>query len=307
MIKYYFCSLKDKELIELSDFKKGVWVHIEKPDTKEIKYIVEKFGLDVDILDDIRDFFEVPRLEKVNGITYFFSRYPYNEKKEDTDTAPLLLIIGDFFVITIVQRDISLLTPLIKGGITVRTTQKTKLFIQIMQLVTNSFEKHLVDLRRFVHRQRLRLNDVGNKEIVRFITYEHKLNDMISSLIPMNLSLEHIVKGGYIQIFDNDKDLVDDLLIDNEQVIASARSLLKTIQNIRGAIESILTNTLNNRIKNLTIITILLTIPTVISSLFGMNVKLPFSDNPQAFIYIIISIIIAIILTISYFNNNKMI
>jgi len=98
--------------------------------------------------------------------------------------------------------------------------------------------------------------------------------------------------------------LIDDLRIDNDQVVDSARILLKTIQNIRNASEAILANNLNNRIKTLTVLTILLTIPTVISSLYGMNVPLPFADNPYAFLIVIGVVGLAVSFMVWYFKKN---
>jgi len=122
--------------------------------------------------------------------------------------------------------------------------------------------------------------------------------------MPTNVALQQIAGGKYVQIFEDDKASIDDLRIDNEQVVDSARMLLKTIQNVRNASEAILTNNLNARIKTLTVLTILLTIPTVISSLYGMNVPLPFADEPYAFEFVIAVVIGAVSLGVWYFKKN---
>jgi magnesium transporter len=94
-------------------------------------------------------------------------------------------------------------------------------------------------------------------------------------------------------------------VIDNTQLVDSARSVLKTIQNVRSAAEAILTNTLNNRIKTLTVLTILLTIPTIISSLYGMNVSLPGMQEPWAFTAVIGSIVVSVGLVLWLFKKNQ--
>jgi magnesium transporter len=110
--------------------------------------------------------------------------------------------------------------------------------------------------------------------------------------------------GSYMQIFADDKELIDDLRIDNEQVVDSARILLKTIQNVRNASEAILANNLNNRIKTLTVLTILLTIPTIISSLYGMNVPLPFADSAHSFLFVLLMVAGLVTLLGWYFKKN---
>jgi magnesium transporter len=282
-----------------------VWVHAESPTEAELKQLASELRLDMTILEDSQDFFEVPRLERSSGATYFFTRYPYSDKEEDMDTAPILIVVGEAFVLTISIRPVAQFEALTSGQITVYTTQKTKLFIKLMEVVTLSFEKQLITLRRVVHRDRVKLRNIGNREIVGFVDYEHKLNDMVAAVLPTNVALKQIMGGNYMQIFDDDRELIDDLRIDNDQVVDSARTLLKIIQNVRSAAEAILANNLNNRIKTLTVLTILLTIPTIISSMYGMNVSLPLADESYAFLFVMGVIAGLVALSVWYFKRNS--
>lgn len=304
MITYYFRTIKDSELKTLPELRTGIWIHAEVPSEEELQELFKKLELDHAIIEDAQDFFEVPRLERVGGATYFFTRYPYAEKAEDTDTAPLLIVLGESFVLTVSQRPVPQFARFIAGQESVITTQKTKLFIQCMQAITEDFERQLVRLRKVVHRDRARLRRIGNKEIVQFVNYEHKLNDMIAAVLPTNTALRQLTKGNYIQLYSDDVELMEDLMIDNGQLVESARSVLNTIQNVRGATEAILTNNLNTTIKTLTVLTILLTIPTIISSLFGMNVPLPLSEQPYAFGIVLGSIVLVVGLVVWFFKRN---
>ncbi len=305
VITYYFRTIKDDSLKTINELRNGVWIHAQKPTGEELAELWQKLSLDENLLEDAQDFFEVPRMEKVDDATYFFTRYPYNEQKEDTDTAPLLIVVGETFVLTVAQRDVPQLESLSNGQVTVHTTQKTKLFLQIMQQITESFEQQLVRLRRAVHKDRVRLRKIGNQEIVRFVNYEHRLNDMVAAVMPTNASLQQVMNGNYFPVFEDDKEFVDDLRIDNNQVVDSARTLLKTIQNVRSAAEAILANNLNSRIKTLTVLTILLTIPTIISSLYGMNVDLPLQNEPFAFAFVVATVIAAVSIVVWYFKKNE--
>lgn len=304
MIKYYFRTLEAEGLRDIEEIRDGVWIHAESPTDEELKDLSDRLSLDMDILEDAQDFFEVPRLERSDGVSYFFTRYPFKEQAEDTDTAPLLIVLGETFLMTISQREVPQFASLFNGKTPVFTTQKTQLFIQMMEVITLSFERQLIILRKSVHRDRVKLRKIGNQEIVRFVNYEHKLNDMVAAVMPTNVALQQTVNGRHMQIFEDDKDSIDDLIIDNAQVVDSAKILLKTIQNVRNASEAILTNNLNTRIKTLTVLTILLTIPTVISSLYGMNVPLPFAEEPYAFFFVILLVIGAVSLGIWYFKRN---
>jgi magnesium transporter len=304
MITYYFRTVKDSALKEIEDIRTGVWIHVTKPSEEELTGLFEKLALDIDLVEDALDFFEVPRMERAQGGVYFFTRYSYNEQKEDTDTAPLLVVIGESFVLTVAQRDIPQFNKFIEGTEVVHTTQKTKLFLQLMDAVTESYEKQLIVLRRNVHKDRAQLRNIGNREIERFVTYEHKLGDMIGALLPTNTALQQIAKGNYIQTYAEDIEMMNDLIIDNTQVIDSARAVLNTIQNVRSATEAILANNLNTTIKTLTVFTILLTIPTIVASLYGMNVALPLGESPYAFIYILGIVFVVLTLIAYLFKRN---
>lgn len=305
MITRYFRTLKDSALKELTETRSGVWIHAVSPTHEELVQLFDELGIEEALLEDAQDFFEVPRYERTSGANFFFTRYPYAEQKEDTDTAPIMIVVGDSYVLTVAQRDIPQLSKLTNGQTIVHTTLKTRLFIQIMQEIVDSFERELVKLRRAVHRDRAQLRQIGNKEIERFVNYEHKLNDIIAAAVPTNAALSKLMQGKGMQIYSDDREAMDDLIIDVTQLVDSSRAVLKTIQNVRNAAEAILTNTLNNRIKTLTVLTILLTIPTIVSSLYGMNVSLPGADNPIAFLVVLVVIALSVAGVLFVFKKRE--
>lgn len=307
MITHYFRTLKDGEatLKEIETPRTGVWTHVVDPTEDELALLRDEFALDAAILEDARDFFEVPRMERSGGVSYFFARYPYEQNEEDIDTAPLLIIMGESFVITVALKDVPQFKAFISGSQEVYTTQKTKLFIKMVRAIMVSYEKKLVRLRRAVHRDRIKLRQIGNREIVRLVNYEHELNDMISALVPTNTWLQQVTRGNFMQLYNEDIELMEDLMIANSQQVESARSVLKTIQNVRTASEAILTNNLNATIRTLTVLTILLTIPTIVASLYGMNVPLPLDTHPYAFWLVLTTILMTVCLVVWYFKRNE--
>jgi len=305
MITHYFRTIKDTELKTLDAIRTGVWTHVVAPTQEEVAAITKELALDEAILEDARDFFEVPRMERSGGATYFFTRYPYDEKQEDSGTAPLLIVMGESFVLTFALREVPQFNAFIEGKTEVVTTQKAKFFIQIIDSITASFEKELIRFRKSVQRDRARLRRIGSREIERLVNFENDLNDIVSALVPTNSSLQQITNGNYLQLYNEDVELMHDLMIANNQLVDSARSVLKSIQNIRTAAESILTSKLNLTIRTLTVITILLTIPTIIASLYGMNVPLPLENNPHAFWIVLGSIVGTVLTVILLFKYHK--
>lgn len=305
MITHYFRTLKDVELKQLDVVRTGIWTHVVNPTPEDLVFLKQEFALDELMLDDATDFFEVPRFEREGSVAYFFVRYPFDEKTEDIDTAPLMIALGESFVVTLAQREVPFLQQFVNGKKEIHTTQKTKFLLQIMDALTKAYEVELTRMRKAVYRDRTRVRNIKARDIQRLVSFEHELNDTLSALVPMSSEIKLIMHGNQLQLFSEDRELLEDLNIDNAQLIDSAKSILKTIQNIRSASEAILTLQLNHTIRMLTALTILLTIPTIIASLYGMNVPLPFADSTAAF-YVIIGVIAVLFsLGIYYFRRNS--
>lgn len=305
MIQHYFKTVQDTQLKQIEEIRSGVWTHVVAPTDEEFAKLVSDYALDDAILEDARDFFEVPRMERSSGVIYCFTRYPFDEKAEDSGTAPLLIVMGESFLLTFAVREVPQFKGFIEGTVDISTTQKAKFFIQIMDSITTSYEKELVRFRKSVQRDRARLRKIGSREIERLVNFENDLNDIIAALVPTNAWLQQITGGNYMQLYNDDVELMQDLMIANSQLVDSARSVLKTIQNIRTAAESILTHQLNTTIRTLTVITILLTIPTIVASLFGMNVPLPFSEHKYAFLIVLGLITVGVLGVILLFKHHK--
>lgn len=118
------------------------------------------------------------------------------------------------------------------------------------------------------------------------------IDDIPFGLHPTSLALNKLLKGNFVTLHEEDRELGEDLVQSNEQLIKMCNSNIKRVINTRAAYDNILSNNLNQIMKLLTAVTVILTIPTMISGIFGMNVSLPMADNPYAFI-IIMSITVA--------------
>ena len=305
MITHYFRTVKDDAIKTVDRPRTGVWTHVVAPTEEELAQLARDNDLVASILEDATDFYEVPRLERSGGVTYLFTRYPSDQVHDDVNTAPLLIALTESAVITVAQYEVVQFGLLVTGELPIYTTQKAKLFLQLMDVLTESFDHELLQLRKRVYKDRVRLRSICTREIERLVSYETKLNSMVDALIPTNRALQQILTGSYIQLYADDREIVEDVMIANEQVVNSARSVLKTIQNIRSSIEAIMSSRLNNALRILTVITILLTVPLVFSSLYGMNVSLPLQEWPYTFATIVVlNITMMVILAVVFRKNN---
>jgi magnesium transporter len=304
MIKYYYKSLRSETMSELKEAKRGTWVHVESPSTDELDELTKKFNLEEGFLEDALDEDEVPRLEREDEQSYIFVRYAYKNSEGDLDTAPLLIVFGNEMVITISRKpSVPAIESLLKGRMTFATTQRTKLILLILSRISDQYDTFVSQTSRSIKaiRSRLRGQGITNQDLIDFVTLEDELNEFLASLMPTNATLRRLLASRQLPLYEEDEDLVQDLLLNNEQSIEAIRSNLRSIGNIRDAYSAISTNNLNQTITILTVATVLIALPNVFFGLYGMNVPLPFETADWVFPAIIsfnLFIIFAVLTTL---------
>lgn len=285
MIKYYYKSLRSQQVTELDDYKRGAWVYVEAPSQKEIAVLVDKFKLEQGILEDALDENEMPRLEKEGTISYIFVRFALTNNEGELVTMPLLFVFGDELLMTVSPVRLPPLAAFITGKVEFATTQRAKLVLQLLQQISEHYDTFIAATSKQIKliRAHLRGHAISNKDFIEFVTIEDELNEFLSALIPTNATLRRLLLGRYMPLFEEDQDIVEDLLLNNEQSIEACNSNMKSIANIREAYSSISSNNLNRTIKLLTIATVMIAIPNLFFSMYGMNIPLPFQDYVWAF------------------------
>lgn len=281
MIKYFYKSLRSEKLQELKEYKRGAWVYAEAPDHHEIAKLVHDFKLTAGHLQDALDEDEMPRLEKEGDQSYIFVRFAYRNQDDEIETVPLLFIFGKDFLITVSLVRLPPLDVFLGGKIEFATTQRAKLVLQILQQIVEQYDGFISRTSKQIKliRSRLRGHEIRNQDFVDFVTIEDELNEFLTALMPTNATLRRLLLGRYVPLFAEDQDIVEDLLLNNEQSIEACSSNIKSVTNIREAYSSISTNNVNRTIKLLTIITVMIMLPSMIFGLYGMNISLPFQDE----------------------------
>ena len=307
MIRYLYKSIRSKELKEIDSYKPGSWIYVESPTDDEAAMLIEKFDLDPGHIDDARDEDEMPRLEREENLVYIFTRFAYTNDDLQVTTAPLLFVIGKEILMTISPRKIPRMEKFIEGKIDFSTTQRTKLVLQIMDQVVDQYEVFLNNIGRQIKtiRARLRVEEIRNSDFIQFVLIEDELNEFLSALTPTNAILRRLLLGKHIPLYAEDEDLVEDLLLNNEQAIEGCRSSLKSIVNIREAYSTIISNNLNQVIRILTVLTMLISVPMLVASIYGMNVALPFEKSPLAFSGIMTASLVLSIILLSVFRYKR--
>ncbi len=285
MINYYYATLKIETITKLKSFRTGCWVDVEQPQSADLKHL-GSFGLDPNLVDDALDPYEVPRYEYSNGTAYFFARSPVsNASLDDLPTYPLLIALDEQAVYTIAQKDASRLWDPLLSDTSVATTQRTKLFILLVQQLVNDYRQEVSLINKQVRVVTKGVHSVTKSNISDLIECERKLNDYLDSLSPMNEALESMLDGKNIKLYEDDREILEDLSLSFEQLILRCSSAIKGITNIRDSYSMILDSKLNDTIKLLTVITVCLTIPTMVAGIYGMNIQLPGNIHHPAYFW----------------------
>lgn len=307
MIRYYQKKPKDKVTSELTEYQVGSWVYVQNATQAEIEELVEKFKLDMGHLEDAHDSDEMPRLEREDDQTYLFTRFAHTDEDLVLTTSPLLLIFHPNCLISISSEPLPGFERLISGKKGIDTAHQGRLALHILDEIDDKYEKYLSDINKQIKtiRARLRVEEIRNQDFVRFVTIEDELNEFMTALTPMSPILKRLMLGKHIKLSSSDKELAEDLFLNNEQSLSACRSSIKSVTNIREAYSTIMSNDLNRIIRILTVLTVLISIPTLIASIYGMNVDLPFERSADTFSGLMILSIILSISLLLYFKRKK--
>jgi magnesium transporter len=307
MITYYRTERATGRIRERIQLRPDSWIRSERPSEEELKTLHD-LGIDADILTDALDPHEVPRIEHGGGWTYFITRVPDVGDDFNDYTTPIMFALGADHTVTISRDLLGRLWQPFVDTTPAKTDQQTQLFIQMVEMILRSYQTRVSSINR---QMRAATSDVTNlrpKDISTFVEYERKLNDYLDALIPTNTALEKTlnVKFKLIRLGDEDSEMVEDLSVDIEQVIARCKSLLRTITNVRDSYRAVMDTRLNETMRILTVATLSLTLPTMLAGIFGMNVDFPFNGHsPLAFWFIVVTSVLGATLISYYFLKKR--
>ncbi len=304
MISFFDKSDKDSTFKEIKMAKKGCWIHIEDGSTSDLSQISSLIDIEYTDIYDSLDRYEIPRVEKIDENVLIFTRHPIDQEGGLYTTTFTIILTKDYFV-TICPQKSKLIDSFLSQKQKLFSLQKSQFLINILLKITQQYTMQIKKIRTNVLKQEKKLSYVDSKDITNLTLNEEILNQYLSSLAPMRNVLESITSGRYTFLHEKDQDLLEDLLNASIQSEDLCSINLRSIRSLRDSYQIIFTNQLNKTIKLLTALTIILSIPTMIASLYGMNVSLPLDKNPSAFLIILIFIILISFISLIIFQRKK--
>jgi magnesium transporter len=307
MLEIYYKTTKVKKQVKLKKIRDGAWIDIKKANETDLKKLIDITGLSYLDLQDSLDPHELSRIERIGDNTIIFVRSPkqYHDASDLIHTDLLTIVITSQYFITISASENKIIKNMLKQKIDIATTQRGKLLVYLLLKISHEFTHSIKEVRNNVLSQERNINKIKNSDIINLIHSEEILNQHISALIPMKNVFESISSGKYIHLYSEDESLFEDLIISIRQSTDLCQVNIKSIKTLRDSYQIIFTNKLNKVIQFLAAFTIIMTIPTIVASLYGMNVNLPLSGSPFAFFYVLlISIGISLIFLFIFYKKK---
>ena len=295
MIKYYVS--KENRVTEISQAQPGSWIHIENPTQEEKQILLNKYEIDDYFLEGVLDKEEVSRTEIDEGKTYFIVSIPIRSEleREFYTTIPLGIVIAKDYVMTISLDSEKLLTPFIDNRVkNFQTNYKTRFILRVLLSISNLYIRDLRNLRNLADEYEDQLyTSVENNELMEMLQIEKSLVYFSTALRSNQLVLERLLKTDSLKRYPEDDELLEDAITENRQALEMCKVYTNLMSSTVETFASIISNNQNTSMKQLTLITIFMSLPSIVSGLYGMNVLMPFADHPYAF-WILIVIILAL-------------
>ena len=313
-MKRIFKTVED-HLTECTTLEKGCWVHLQNPTKEEVDGLNTRFALDPTYLAAALDEEESARIEHDpdKGQTLIIVDIPFVESEGSGyvySTIPMGIVLVDDIIITVCTRD----TPIINDFTEERirnfwTFKRTRFILQLLYRNAGRFLAYLKQIdKASMHVQERLEKSSRNQELLQMMKLEKSLVFFSTSLKGNELVMEKLMRQtSILKQFPEDTDLLEDVIIENKQAMEMCAIYRDIMGGTMDAFASIISNNLNITMKVLTSLTALLSVPTIIFSLWGINTGgIPFADSPFGFWFVLgLSVLIALI-TFVFMYHKKM-
>lgn len=309
MLHYLF--KKEGKLEKADHLKDAAWINISAPFTQEeLEYLSNELDIPLDFLTDSLDIDERSRYEREDGIRLIVINTPILNANEGGNasiyiTVPIGIILTEDHILTITSFENPVLIRFLEGRIRNFDPSNREEFV--LQIFEQSVYRFLTCLKDINYKRNLIEQDLydggNNDELKQLMSIEKSLVYFLTALSSNDLLMMKIKRTDFLRIREDEEliDLLDDVIIDNSQANEMANTYSTILSGTMNAFASIISNNLNEVMQRLTRITIILMLPTLAASLYGMNVPLPFKDAPFTFWGIILlSVTLSVIVSIFF-------
>ncbi|MDD3218387.1 MAG: magnesium transporter CorA family protein [Lachnospiraceae bacterium] len=303
----------DGNIHQISEAQEGSWVALTDPTATELLEISEKYNIESDDLRAPLDEEERSRIVVEDNYTMILVDIPMIEERNEKEwfgTIPLGIVVTESMIFTVCLEDTPVLKAFMDGRVrNFFTYMKTRFILQILYKNATMFLHYLriIDKKSGEVENKLHTS-MRNQELIELLELEKSLVFFTTSLRSNEVVLEKMMKIESIKHYPEDEELLEDVIIENKQAIEMANIYSGILSGMMDAFASVISNNLNIVMKFLATVTIVMSIPTMIFSAYGMNLNssgMPFADSPYGFaIVIAISLVISCIVALIFSKKN---
>ncbi|HEA0015098.1 TPA: magnesium transporter CorA family protein [Staphylococcus aureus] len=300
----------DKHIIKTPLDHTASWINVVEPDREEIENLMEQYNIPEDFIRDPLDSEESSRIEydEDTGYSLIIIDLPIvnstNRSVLSFVTIPLGIIIGNGIIVTVCDAENEFLENLPKRDINLKF--HSRFALEILTTIADHYNRNL----RLLNKSRIRIekelkNNITNKQLFKLMEVEKSLVYFLAALKGNDTIIKKLFRLPAIKRFEEDAELLEDLIIENNQAIETTELHQRILESITTSYASLLSNDMNTIMKTLTLFTVLLTLPTLVFSFFGMNVPLPIDDHSYISWIIVVGISLILVVIVSIFLWRK--
>ncbi|HDG2307100.1 TPA: magnesium transporter CorA family protein [Staphylococcus aureus] len=300
----------DKHIIKTPLDHTASWINVVEPDREEIENLMEQYNIPEDFIRDPLDSEESSRIEydEDTGYSLIIIDLPIvnstNRSVLSFVTIPLGIIIGNGIIVTVCDAENEFLENLPKRYINLKF--HSRFALEILTTIADHYNRNL----RLLNKSRIRIekelkNNITNKQLFKLMEVEKSLVYFLAALKGNDTIIKKLFRLPAIKRFEEDEELLEDLIIENNQAIETTELHQRILESITTSYASLLSNDMNTIMKTLTLFTVLLTLPTLVFSFFGMNVPLPIDDHSYISWIIVVGISLILVVIVSIFLWRK--
>lgn len=310
MIQYFKNS--EGKTIEIQKPENGVWVNLVPP-FKEEEFLELSEGLDipVEFLRDSLDIDERPRFEKADNVKFIVIKTPTeNNSFNDSDayyiTIPICIILTHNHIVTVNSFDNGAINKFLNTFQNRHPDKRNMMVLKIFEKIVQNFLEYLKEINQKRNSFEQSLYDSNsNEDLLKLMRIQKSLVYFVTALRSNEMLMMKLERTNFLQLTEEEREFLQDLIVDTSQALEMANIYTTILSSTMDAFASIISNNLNNVMKRLTSITIILSLPILVTSIYGMNVDIPGQHSNHAFYFpVIISLAVSIIFA-GYFYKKK--
>lgn len=305
----------DSVIHETSEYEPGCWIKLTAPSADECEQVADDYNMDITDVRAALDEEESSRISVEDDYTLILIDIPTAEERNNRHTyttIPLGILLRDDVIITVCNEETSVLRSFIDHRVKEFSTKKQMRFTyQILYNSSMVYQSLLrtIDRQRTEIEERINEKNTEDSDLIDLHELESNLVYFATSLRANNLVVERLTRYSRIRHYDDDEEILEDVIVETKQAIEMTSIYRDIINGTRDLMSTLINNRLNNAMKYLAAVTIVLSVPTIIGGLWGMNVDarwMPFSHTPFGFAILCVATLIISVLTAIVLHKRKM-